>query len=164
MCAGFFLLGFSLNNNLLTRRDRCATGGESSTGESRQQICLWKIDFIYIECFGCLSISSACHPTSLQIMSDIILLWIMYFSSGCCRGDTAWLCPFPPTLNLFPLFSRSALNLGAGCISLQPRSSNAARFYPFPINLHALLCQVTLMSHSFADLRHGERETSRWAE
>lgn len=84
---------------------------------------------LHIECFGCLSVSSACHPTSLQIMLNIILLWIMYFSSGCCRGDTVWLGPFPPDTKSFPpSFSRSALNLDAGCISLQPRSSNAARF------------------------------------
>lgn len=117
---------------------------------------------LYIECFGCLSVSSACHPTSLQIMSNIILLWIMYFSSGCCRGDTVWLGPFPPTLNLFPpLFPARHWTSTLVAFPCSLVAVMQPDFYPFPINLHALLCQVTLMTHSFADLRHGERERER---
>lgn len=74
------LLCLSLENKLLTRRDRHTTGRERSLGKSNEQICLFEIDFCVqyapvhpfmsdIKCiFGYVSISFVCHLTYLQIM------------------------------------------------------------------------------------------------
>lgn len=136
--------------------------GKSSLGESNQQICLLKIDF-------CVPFA----PVGPYVGDIKHMLWVSLhffctsppnhlgyhfvvgnvFRSGCCWGDTVWLGPFPPTLNLSPPpVSRSALNLSAGCISLQPSEQSCSQILSISDKTSCLPCHVTLMSYVFYSL------------